>query len=184
MHKSLILLPLALLGTGATASAQELGPEATARSVAGWPMPWQISRVNATALRSEDIVTAWVWGKGFVRGTPAAIASIGKPLPNAAGPNRTAAPCAEQIKSAAANARAASMEWAPASREYRLKNGNYFGVVEFRITYPTSTGYDIRNQPLVCVTTADGTVLDAYMAENKDAVETESRWAALPPRKR
>ena len=34
------------------------------------------------------------------------------------------------------------------------------------------------------VMTADGTLLDAYMAENKNAVETESRSAALPPRKR
>lgn len=179
MRAFAIAASLVLSGAGSSLSAQELGPEVTATSVAGWPMPWQISRVNATALRSEDIVTAWVWGKGLVRGTPTAIAGIGKPLPSASGPNRTASACAQQVQSAATKANAASVEWASASREHRLKDGNYFGIAEFRITYPTSLGYDVRDQPLVCVTKPDGTIVDAYMADSRDAVETESRYVSL-----
>lgn len=185
MNKALLVATAALLAGSAAphvqagAQAQELGPETTAKSVAGWPMPWQISRVNLTALRSEDIVTAWVPGKGMVRGTQASIDSIGKPLPIASGPNRTMPACAEQVQSASANAHAESVEYASASREHHLKDGNYFGIVEFRITYPTDFGYDVRDQPLVCVTKPDGTIIDAYMAESEETVETPSRYTAL-----
>lgn len=190
MNKALLVATTALLAGTAPFHAQgpahalELGPETTAKSVAGWPMPWQISRVSLTALRSEDIVTAWVPGKGMVRGTQASIDSIGRPLPTAGGPNRTMAACAEQVQSASANARAESVEWASASREHHLKDGNYYGIVEFRITYPTDFGYDVRDQPLVCVTKPDGTIIDAYMADSKEKVETPSRYTALELRAR
>lgn len=173
-----VMLGAFALGS-AQARAQSVGPEATGTSVADWPIPWQIARVSATALRSEDIVTAWVPGKGMVQGTQAAIDGIGKPIPQATGPNRTLSACAEQVQSAARNAQATSVEWASASREHQLKDGNYFGVVEFRITYPTALGYDVRDQPLVCVTKPDGSMIDAYMAENKSTVETSTRYTAL-----
>ena len=182
MSKGLLTAMAACIAGIVPAHALELGPEVTAKSVAGWPMPWQISRINLTALRSEEIVTAWVPGKGLIRGTQASIDGIGKPLPTADGPNRTMVACAEQVQSASANAKAASVEWASASGEHRLKDGNYFGIVEFRITYPTDFGYDVRDQPLVCVTKPNGEIIDAYMAESKDTVETPTRYTALERR--
>lgn len=179
MNKILCLAIGAALLAPPHAQAQDSAPRGGADPVSGWPIPWQIARVSYTALRSEDIITAWVPGRGMVRGTQAAIEGIGKPLPQAAGPNRTLLACAEQVQNAARKAQAASVEWASASREHELKNGDYFGVVEFRITYPTELGYDVRDQPLVCVTKPDGSMIDAYMAENKDSVETVTRYTAL-----
>jgi hypothetical protein len=164
MRAFLLCGPVLFLG-GCLHAVAPLGPEKQAKSAAGWQMPWEIGRVGYTALNTEEITTAWVPGTGMVRGTHAAISRIGQPMQGVEGPNRTAAACVENVESAAKSAGANSIEWVQDTPERPAKGGVYMSNVRFRITYPTNGGgYDLREQPLVCVTKPDGSIVDAYMA--------------------
>jgi len=49
-------------------------------SAATWQMPWQVSPITIQSESREPMALAWVPQTGYVRGTPAALASLGRPL--------------------------------------------------------------------------------------------------------
>jgi hypothetical protein len=138
-----------------------LNPTRQAEDAGGWKMPSQLTPAG-TERGGEPLVRAYVPGSGWVRGTQRAVDGIGRPLEGDTGPNRTLAACVTAVHSQAGPARAKSVEHAVLSPERKRKDGNYESTVLFRIVYPSFAGYDVREQALVCVTKADGSIVDAY----------------------
>ena len=131
-------------------------------------MPWQIRPIRTGArARRERIVEAFVSKTGRVRGTRAAIATIGQPLRSARGRNRTVNACRAVVASEAAKLGAKEVEAASAGRERRTAGRNYAAPVKFRITYKVGRKYDVRFTVLRCVVDRRGKLLNAYTPKPK-----------------
>lgn len=131
-------------------------------------MPWQIRPIGyESGARRERIVEAFVPETGRVRGTRAAIATIGQPLRPARGRNRTVNACRATVASEAAKLGAKEVEAASAGRERRTAARHYVAPVKFRITYKVGRKYDVRFTVLRCVVDRKGALLSAYTPKPK-----------------
>ena len=137
-------------------------------SAATWQMPWEIRPIAyGSRARRERIVEAFVPKTGRVRGTRAAIGTIGQSLRSARGRNRTVNACRAVVVSEAVKFGAKEVEAASAGRERRTASRNYVAPVKFRITYKIGRKYDVRFTVLRCVVSRKGKLLDAYIPKPK-----------------
>ena len=80
-------------------------------SAATWQMPWQIAPIGpASAAAGEQTILSMVPGTGLVKGTSVALQSIGQPLPEVPGRNRTVETCRAVVTSEASKAGAKQVE--------------------------------------------------------------------------
>ncbi|GJD82325.1 hypothetical protein [Methylobacterium haplocladii] len=135
-------------------------------SAATWQMPWQISPISsASQAAGEQTILSFVPGTGFVKGTPTALASIGQPLNNVPGPNRTINVCRTTVWSEASKQGAKEIEVVSAGPERRDRKGDYFAPVMMRLTYTRPFAYEVREAMLICVVNRAGGIVDAYAPE-------------------
>lgn len=132
-------------------------------SAATWKMPWQISPIAASQAHGEEIITAWVPQTGYVRGTRSALASVGSPLKQAPGLNRTIQACRDVVQSEAMKLGAREIEAASAGPDRRNDKGQFVGPVRMRITYASPTGYEVRESRMTCIVDARGKIVDAFV---------------------
>ncbi|MGU3540497.1 hypothetical protein [Methylobacterium sp. A54F] len=144
-------------------------------SAATWQMPWQISPI--TGGRRERILEADVPATGPVRGTRAALATVGRPLRAAAGPNRTVGICRATVQGAAQKLGAREVEAVSAGRERRDGRGHYVAPVRFRITYARADRYEVRLSTLTCIVDRRGGIVNAFVTRPPIR---RSRLAASP----
>lgn len=133
---------------------------------ATWRMPWQIRPIlSGRRGRSERIVEARVRKTGRVRGTLAAIATVGRKLRAVAGPNRTVKACRATVARAARKLGAREVEAVSAGRERRTATGNFVAPVQFRITYRRQKIYEVRLSSLNCIVSPGGKLIDAFVLQ-------------------
>ena len=136
-------------------------------TLANWRMPWQIRPITSRRRgRSERIVEARVGKTGHVRGTLAAIATVGRKLQSVAGPNRTVRACRATVAQAARKLGAREIEAVSAGRERRTATGNFVAPVKFRITYRRQKIYEVRLNTLSCIVSPTGKLIDAFMPKS------------------
>ncbi|KAA2234839.1 hypothetical protein [Salinarimonas soli] len=180
MHRIVSMLPVlaATLAVSACVSplARQEAPLVTAsiavaaaptpsESAASWQMPWQISPVTIQSEAREETALAWVPQTGYVRGSRVALASLGRPLVAAEGPNRTVEACRNVVQSEAAKIGAREVEAVSAGPHRRIAGGRYQGPVEMRITYARPGGYEVRMARMTCVVDSGGKIVDAFINE-------------------
>ena len=100
---------------------------------------------------------------GQVRGTRAAIASLGSPLTPAPGRNRTVQACRDVAQAEAVKLGAREIEAVSAGADRRNNKGQFVGPVCMRITYARPTGYEVRLADMTCVVDAKGKIVDAFV---------------------
>jgi hypothetical protein len=149
-----------------TGSIATVAVTTTNESAATWQMPWQVSPITVESEGREPTALAWVPQTGYVRGTPAALASLGRPLAPAPGPNRTVEACRAVVQSEAAKIGARDTEAVSAGPHRRAADGRYAGPVEMRITYPRPGGYEVRSARMTCVVDRQGKIVDAFVSES------------------
>lgn len=155
-------------------------PAAPDSSAATWQMPWQIAPIGpASAAAGEQTILSMVPGTGLVKGTYAALQSIGQPLPEVPGRNRTVETCRTVVLSEASKTGAKEVEAVSAGADKTDKKGDYFAPVLFRITYERPMMYEVREAAMICVVNRKGGIVDAYMPAD-DTVFTQ--WTALSRR--
>ena len=133
-------------------------------STATWQMPWQISPIGtASAADGEETILSMVPGTGLVKGTSVALQTIGQPLPEVPGRNRTVDTCRSTVMSEASKAGAKDVEAASAGPDKADKKGDYFAPVLFRITYDRPMVYEVRQALMICVVNRKGGIVDAYI---------------------
>ena len=135
-------------------------------SAATWQMPWQIAPIStASQIAGEQTIMSWVPNTGFVKGTSAVLATIGQPLAEVPGPNRTVATCRTTVWSEASKTGAKEIEAVSAGPDKRDRKGDYFAPVLMRLTYERPFAYEVRQATLICVVDRKGGIVDAYMPE-------------------
>ncbi len=97
---------------------------------------------------------------GFVRDTPAALASLRQPLASAPGRNDFVEACRVMVEKAAKEQGAAWVEAASAGPQRRVPDG-YIAPVQFRILYPGIVSSRVRQAKLNCKADRNGNILDA-----------------------
>lgn len=163
-----VALSVALAGCVDTAAVSPAVQVAVATaepnsSAATWQMPWQLSPIaSGSAANGEETTYAIVPQTGIVRGTPAAIAAIGRPLLASAEPNRTVVPCRDTVQGEARKAGARDVEAVSAGPERLDRKGQYFAPVKMRITYASLGIYEVREATLTCIVDRKGNIVDAY----------------------
>ena len=115
-----------------------------------------------SAANGEQTTYALVPQTGIVRGTPTAIAAIGRPLLASAEPNRTVTPCRDTVQGEAIKAGARDVEAVSAGAEHVDRKGHYFAPVKMRITYSSLGIYEVREATLTCIVDRQGKIVDAY----------------------
>lgn len=135
-------------------------------SAATWQMPWQISPISPVSETSgEKTVLSYVWGTGFVKGTPEALASIGRPLPGSSDPSRTLDTCRTTVWSEASKVGAKDIEAVPMAADKKDRKGHFFAPVLMRVTYVRPLALEVRQSMLICVVDRSGGIVDAYTPE-------------------
>ncbi|KAB1069874.1 hypothetical protein [Methylobacterium planeticum] len=135
-------------------------------SAATWQMPWQISPISPVSEASgEKTVLSFVWGTGFVKGTPEALASIGRPLAGSPIPSRTLDTCRTTVWSEASKVGAKDIEAVPVAADKQDRKGHYFAPVLMRVTYVRPLALEVRQSMLICVVDRSGSIVDAYTPE-------------------
>ncbi|MCJ2136470.1 hypothetical protein MKK69_20850 [Methylobacterium sp. J-026] len=146
-------------------------------SAATWQMPWQIAPIGpASTAAGEQTILSMVPGTGLVKGTSAALQTIGQPLAEVPGRNRTVETCRSTVMSEATKAGAKQVEAVSVGADRTDKKGDYFAPVLFRITYERPMMYEVREAAMICVVSRKGAIVDAYMPAD-EAVLTQ--WTAL-----
>ena len=125
--------------------------------------PQKIFSHAASQAGDEEIVMANVPQTGNVRGTRAALASLGSPLRPAPGRNRTVQACREAVQSEAMRLGAHKVEAVSAGPDRRNDKGQFVGPVRMRITYVRPTGYEVRLADMTCIVDAEGKIVDAFV---------------------
>ena len=149
-------------------------------SAATWQMPWQIAPIGpASAAAGEQTIMSLVPGTGLVKGTYTALQSIGQPLPEVPGRNRTVDTCRAVVMSEAGKAGMKQVEAVSAGADKTDKKGDYFAPVRFRITYDRPMMYEVREATMICVVNRKGAIVDAYMPADESIV---AQWTALSRR--
>jgi hypothetical protein len=171
-------LPLLLAGCYVAGPVPvDLKAEAPNSSVATWRMPWQLNPISPqSASFGEKTKRIYVEGTGYVRGTPAALASIGRHLEPAAGVNHTVEVCRGVVEGEADKLGAKQVEAVSAGPDHLNANGQWVGQVYFRINYQRAGGYEIRQATLTCIVGQDNKIIDAYAAGSRRA-EAQARTA-------
>lgn len=163
----------------APAMAQD-APAAPNSSAATWQMPWQIAPIGPVSETvGEETIMSMVPGTGLVKGTAAALQSIGQPLPEVPGRNRTVDTCRAVVTSEATKAGAKQVEAVSAGADKTDRKGDYFAPVLFRITYDRPIMYEVREAAMICVVNRKGGIVDAYMPADETVV---TQWTALAHR--
>ena len=135
-------------------------------SAATWQMPWQIAPIStASQVAGEQTIVSWVPNTGFVKGTSAVLATIGQPLVQVPGQNRTVETCRTTVWSEASKTGAKEIEAVSAGPDRRDRKGDYFAPVLMRLTYERPMAYEVRQATLICVVNRKGGIVDAYMPE-------------------
>jgi hypothetical protein len=146
-------------------------------SAATWQMPWQIAPIGAASeVAGEETIMSMVPGTGLVKGTSVALQSIGQPLPEVPGRNRTVDTCRAVVTSEATKAGAKQVEAVSAGADKTDRKGDYFAPVLFRITYDRPMMYEVREAAMICVVNRKGGIVDAYMPADQAIV---TQWTAL-----
>lgn len=154
---------VAFLGPANAVEAPAPGPDASAST---WQMPWQISPIGPAAQAAgEQTILSLVPGTGFVKGTYTALQTIGRPLPEAAGINRTVDTCLTTVRGEAIKAGAKEVEAVSAGADKLDRKGEYFAPVLFRLTYDRPLAYEVRQATMICVVDRKGGIVDAYIPE-------------------
>ena len=162
--RTLIGAALALVAWAPCAAVE--ADKAPDSSAATWQMPWQISPISsASTAAGEQTILSVVPGTGLVKGTSAALASIGQPLADVPGPNRTIETCRTTVWSEASKQGAKEIEAVSAGPERRDRKGDYFAPVLMRLTYDRPFAYEVRQATLICVVNRSGGIVDAYAPE-------------------
>ncbi len=152
-------------------------PAAPDTSAATWQMPWQIAPIGpASAAAGEQTIMSMVPGTGLVKGTSVALQSIGQPLPEVPGRNRTVDTCRAVVMSEAGKAGMKQVEAVSAGADKTDRKGDYFAPVLFRITYERPMMYEVREATMICVVSRKGAIVDAYMPADASTV---TEWTAL-----
>lgn len=146
-------------GSVAAPSVQVVTAPAPGATTATWQMPAQISPSGA----GSDTTVAWVPGTGFVSGTRPAIETVGRPLVQAPGRNRTVEACRTVVVAEAQKLGATQIEAASAGPDRVERGGRILGPVDVRITYPGTLGYEVRTARMTCVVDPNGRILDAFV---------------------
>lgn len=143
-----------------TAAARTEPPNSSAAS---WQMPWQLSPSNPfSTAKGDETILVWVPETGYVQGTPTVLASLGKPLQEAPGPNRTVAPCRDVVLGEADKVGAREVEAVSAGPQKHDRKGHIFAPVHMRITYAKLGSYEVRDATLTCIIDRKGKIVDAY----------------------
>ena len=148
---------------GAALAVEGAAPDASA---ATWQMPWQISPIGpAAAAAGEQTILSLVPGTGLVKGTYTALQTIGQPLPETPGRNRTVEVCRATVRGEAIKAGAKEVEATSAGPDRVDRKGEYFAPVLFRLTYDRPFAYEVRQATMICVIDRKGGIVDAYIPE-------------------
>lgn len=132
-------------------------------SAASWQMPWQLSPSNPlAAAKGGATILVWVPETGYVQGTPTALASLGKPLREVPGLNRTVSPCRDVVAGEADKVGAQEVEAVSAGPQKHDRKGHIFAPVHMRITYAKLGSYEVRDATLTCIIDSKGKIVDAY----------------------
>ncbi|QGY05933.1 hypothetical protein MMSR116_31595 [Methylobacterium mesophilicum SR1.6/6] len=152
-------------------------PAAPDTSAATWQMPWQIAPIGAASMSAgEQTILSMVPGTGLVKGTAVALQSIGQPLPQVPGRNRTVDTCRAVVMSEAGKAGMKQVEAVSMGADKTDKKGDYFAPVLFRITYDRPMMYEVRQATMICIVNRKGAIVDAYMPADESVV---TQWTAL-----
>ena len=108
----------------------------------------------------EETALADIPPYGFVRDTPAALASLMRPLAPAPGRNDLVEACRAMVEKSAQEQGAARVEAVSAGPQRRTRDG-YVAPVQFRILYPGFLRSQVRQSRLNCKTDREGKVVDA-----------------------
>jgi hypothetical protein len=114
---------------------------------------------------------AWRKDTGYVRGTPTALASIGRPLPAGPEPNHTVETCRQTVAGEAEKLGARQVEAASAGRERIDAKGNYVAPVLIRVNYLRGGRYEVREAVLTCIVDHNEKIVDAYAAGSRRHAE-------------
>lgn len=164
INRSVLACALALACPAAGLAVEATAPPDS--SAATWQMPWQIAPIGqASAAAGEQTILSFVPGTGFVKGTPTVLASVGKPLSEIPGRNRTVETCKTTVWSEASKAGAKEIDAVSAGPDQRDRKGHYFAPVLMRLTYVRPFAYEVRESTLICVVDRAGGIVDAYTPE-------------------
>lgn len=179
MIRRLICCATLISAVAGPALAQD-APAAPDTSAATWQMPWQIAPIGpASAAAGEQTILSMVPGTGLVKGTTLALQSIGQPLQEVPGRNRTVDTCRAVVMSEAGKAGMKQVEAVSMGADKTDKKGDYFAPVLFRITYDRPMMYEVRQATMICVVNRKGAIVDAYMPADESIV---MQWTALSRR--
>src|SRR5215210_1434678 len=121
----------------------------------------QPSGPNASGLQAqEETVLADIPPYGFVRDTPAALASLMRPLASAPGRNDFVEACRAMVEKSAIEHGAARVEAVSAGPQRRVRGG-VVAPVQFRILYPGFLRSQVRQATLNCKADRQGSIIDA-----------------------
>jgi hypothetical protein len=116
---------------------------------------------NASSSANEEETTlGYVEPYGFVRDTPAALASLTQPLSPAPGRNDLVAACRAMVEKSAEAHGAERVEAVSAGPQRRVRDGTV-APVRFRIWYPGVLSSQVRQAKLLCKADRAGNVVDA-----------------------
>jgi hypothetical protein len=115
---------------------------------------------SAEAGSREETVLGYVEPYGFVRDTPAALASLTQPLSPAPGRNDLVAACRAMVEKSAEAHGAEWVEATSAGPQRRVRDGTV-APVRFRIWYPGVLRSQVRQARLLCKADRAGNVVDA-----------------------
>jgi len=126
----------------------------------GAPLALAQSRNASGPQPQEETALADIPPYGFVRDTPAALASLMHPLAPAPGRNDFVEACRAMVEKAAQEQGAARVEAVSAGPQRRTRDG-FVAPVQFRILYPGFLRSQVRQSRLNCKTDREGKVIDA-----------------------
>ena len=115
---------------------------------------------SAEAGSREETVLGYIEPYGFVRDTPAALASLAQPLAPAPGRNDLVAACRAMVEKSAEAHGAERVEAVSAGPQRRVRDGSV-APVRFRIFYPGVLRSQVRQARLLCKADRDGNIVDA-----------------------
>ncbi|MCJ2016913.1 hypothetical protein MKK84_05650, partial [Methylobacterium sp. E-065] len=152
-------------------------PAAPDPSAPTWPMPWQIAPIEpASTAAGEQTLLSMVPGTGLVKAPSTALQTVGQPLPEVPGRNRTVDTCRATVMSEAGKAGMKQVEAVSAGADRTDKKGDYFAPVLFRITYDRPMMYEVRQAAMICVVSRKGAIVDAYMPADEAVI---TQWPSL-----
>jgi hypothetical protein len=116
----------------------------------------------ARAVPSPATIRVYHSQLGWVRGTPAALASLASPLtPRGAAPEQLVEACRAAIQTAAAPYGAEAVQAVSAGPARRRPGAGLEAPIEIRVLYRAPDAYEVRQAVVTCRTDARGNVVEA-----------------------